>query len=217
MLSTLLALALATQCPGGVCARPAYAYTYTYAPTAYQLADSTGQIWQHTDPAYLSSWVAARNATPAPQAPTAPAPGCACGCPVCCKPAVSAGPVGPPIKPPPPPIEPASPHHKPHHRGAMFSDPYGFGPALNAARAARGLGPLAYDEASSNAAKINSIGGFGHTYGGYGRGQCVAFGNPGTILAQWLGDPPHARILLDPGATSYGIGGAGDVWTVDIN
>ena len=31
-------------------------------PQLWQLADSTGQVWQHADPAYLSRWVAERNA-----------------------------------------------------------------------------------------------------------------------------------------------------------
>jgi hypothetical protein len=32
-------------------------------PTLYRLADATGQTWEHADPAYLSSFVATRNAS----------------------------------------------------------------------------------------------------------------------------------------------------------
>src|SRR4051794_562854 len=41
-------------------------------PAVYYLADSTGAVWQHADAAYLSSWVASRNADLARQAPAAP-------------------------------------------------------------------------------------------------------------------------------------------------
>ena len=39
------------------------------APVRYRLADATGQIWDHTDPAYLSNFVASRNAARAYASP----------------------------------------------------------------------------------------------------------------------------------------------------
>lgn len=68
MLTAILVAALLGQCPGGSCAvsQPAYALPqYYYAPQApaqlWQLADRTGQVWQHTDPAYLRAWIAHHN------------------------------------------------------------------------------------------------------------------------------------------------------------
>ena len=34
-------------------------------PSLYRLADATGQAWEHADPAYLSNFIAARNASAA--------------------------------------------------------------------------------------------------------------------------------------------------------
>lgn len=44
------------------------------APTIWRLADATGQVWQHTDPAQLSAFVADRNRWFAHPAYSAPAP-----------------------------------------------------------------------------------------------------------------------------------------------
>ena len=201
MVSTLVALALAAQCRGGVCSPPASDGTTTaYAAASYQLADSKGQFYQHTDPAWLSTWMVGHNA-----ALTAAAP-----------PRAPQAPINPMIDPAERLVRQA-PVVQPPVVLAPAGDPYGFGLALNAARAARGLRPLAYSPALSASAAANSSRGFGHHLGGYGRGQCSGVGSPQSALGMWLGDPPHARILLDYGATSYGIGGAGSVWTCNIN
>lgn len=75
MLTTLLILASLAQCPSGSCAMPTanYAYftpapRYTFTAPApasqlWQLADRTGQVWTHRNPAYLQAWVARRNGT----------------------------------------------------------------------------------------------------------------------------------------------------------
>lgn len=71
MLSTLLAIALVSQCPGGSCAAPTYqypAYAPAYRPAAlYRLTDANGKVWQSTDPNALSRHVAAINAQRAPR------------------------------------------------------------------------------------------------------------------------------------------------------
>lgn len=66
LLATVVPIAEA-QCPGGRCpARTSYAVRHAPAPVAYQLADASGKLWQHADPAYLSAWVAQHNRTLVP-------------------------------------------------------------------------------------------------------------------------------------------------------
>ena len=43
-------------------AKPATVRAAVAAPVRWRLADSTGQVWEHTDPDWLSRWVAERNA-----------------------------------------------------------------------------------------------------------------------------------------------------------
>ena len=210
MISTLVALALAAQCRGGACPPAAgygYGYTTAYVAQSYQLADSKGQLYQHADPAWLSTWMVGHNAVLAaqvvPQAPQA-------------TPQAPQIPINPTIDPTER-LVPQAPVVQPPVVLAPASDPYGFGASLNAARLARGLRPLAYSPGLSASAAANSSRGFGHHLGGYGRGQCSGVGSPQSVLGMWLSDPPHARILLDHGATTYGIGGAGSVWTCNIN
>lgn len=92
MLTAILALSLLGQCSNGSCAMPSAGYSYapqfSYAPAyqpavavtppqLYRLADSTGAFFTHTNPAYLQSWIAARNtalATALPAPPKAPPP-----------------------------------------------------------------------------------------------------------------------------------------------
>jgi uncharacterized protein YkwD len=122
--------------------------------------------------------------------------------------------LGPIIAPAPSPVAPAPVAPAPV---VVVGDSYGFGAMLNAARAHRGLRPLAYNPGLAASALANSARGFGHHHRGYGRGQVVGVGSPASALGQWLASGAHARILLDPQATSYGVGMAGGVVTVDVN
>lgn len=85
----------------------------------------------------------------------------------------------------------------------------GFIGLLNAARAHRGLSPVAYDpyaegvSAQNNA--MQSHRGLGHWFLG-GLAQCSAVGqpDPASALTAWSQSPPHAAILFSPGLRSCG-------------
>jgi hypothetical protein len=113
-----------------------------------------------------------------------------------------------PLAPAPTPPAPAP---------AVAGDSYGVGSWLNAVRARSGLGPLAYDANLSANAQANSSRGFGHNVGGYGMGQVVGMGGLAAVESMWLADPPHYAILLTRGATRYGLGVSGSVWTINVN
>lgn len=100
---------------------------------------------------------------------------------------------------------------------AVSGDSYGVGGWLNNVRAQAGLGPLAYDAGLSANAQANSSRGFGHNLGGYGMGQVVGWGALASVEAMWLSDGLHHAILLTRGATRYGLGVSGSVWTVNVN
>jgi hypothetical protein len=100
---------------------------------------------------------------------------------------------------------------------AVAGDTYGVGSWLNAVRARSGLGPLAYDANLSANAQANSSRGFGHNVGGYGMGQVVGMGALAAVESMWLADGPHYAILMMGGATRYGLGVSGSVWTINVN
>lgn len=100
---------------------------------------------------------------------------------------------------------------------AVSGDSYGVGGWLNNVRAHAGLGPLAYDAGLSANAQANSSRGFGHNLGGYGMGQVVGWGSLGAVESGWMNSSAHYTILLTRGATRYGLGVSGSVWTVNVN
>ena len=84
ILLSILIPSVSAQCAGGSCPTtafrvgPSFASPLTYqaipqhivtsapviydSPVVYEYKDSTGQAWQHRDKAYLSAWIAGRNA-----------------------------------------------------------------------------------------------------------------------------------------------------------
>jgi hypothetical protein len=114
------------------------------------------------------------------------------------------------------PLAPA-PTPAPAPAPAVEDDSYGVGSWLNAVRARSGRGPLVYDANLSANAQANSSRGFGHNVGGYGMGQVVGMGALAAVESMWIADPPHYAILMMGGATRYGLGVSGSVWTVNVN
>jgi hypothetical protein len=134
MLNSVLFVVLLGQCSGSSCAMPQGGYGFAQfaapqfnyapvappaAPTLWRAVDSEGSAFTHTDPAYLQSWIAGRNASLAKPAavepPKAPPPTlCPCAdgrCPCLAKAAKAASTVIPPSLPDvvalgPPPPEP---------------------------------------------------------------------------------------------------------------
>lgn len=97
------------------------------------------------------------------------------------------------------------------------ADPYGFTAWLNGQRAARGLGPVAWDAGLAGWAAANSARGFGHNVLNGQFSQCVGMGSYQQVCWMWLADPPHAAILLNPSIRRAGLAVVNGVWTVDVN
>jgi uncharacterized protein YkwD len=98
--------------------------------------------------------------------------------------------------------------------------------AMNAARAAHGLGALHFDPALERAAHAHSADMLRHNYfahGAFGARMLAfhvqgptagenlawgtgAYGRAGTIVQEWLASPEHRANLLRPGYTRVGLG-----------
>jgi uncharacterized protein YkwD len=123
------------------------------------------------------------------------------------------------------PAAPATASRSLPFRPAAVLEPRG-GPAahadflgwLNAARAARGLGPVGWDAGLASDAAANSSLGFGHGYMGRARRQNVGtLGDLATVAAWWAVSPAHASALFDPTITAAGVANVGGVWTYSAN
>lgn len=117
---------------------------------------------------------------------------------------VRPSPQSPPVAPAPKPM-PAPP--------VASGDAYGFGPWLNAQRAARGLRAVACDGGLCNDAAVNSSRGFGHSFMGRARRQNAGMGPASACWPMWVASGPHAAALFDPSITAYGIANVNGVWT----
>ncbi len=94
------------------------------------------------------------------------------------------------------------------------ADPYGFTTWLCSVRAARGLGPVAWDPNLAAWAAQNSLRGFGH-FVRAGRHQNAGWGSAAVIWPSWLTSPGHIPTMLDPSITRVGIAVVGSVWTLN--
>jgi hypothetical protein len=181
VLGLLLGSQVFAQCPNGQCYRPAYA-----APVAqqYQLADSTGQAWQHADGAFLASWIAERNRWLKPAVAT----------PLKTAPAVQGDPYG-------------FGSWLNAYRATAGLMPLAYSPELSglcAANSSMGFGhhgPAAgrgthYPYGYPTAIRENV---------GLGSGQ--------AIWHEWTISNGHWQALLDASIKSYGIAQVGGVWT----
>jgi hypothetical protein len=88
-------------------------------------------------------------------------------------------------------------------------DPTGFCGLLNAARAARGLPPVAYDPAAANASAVNDqyqiARGLGHWFtAGFAQCSAVGVGDAASALGMWAASGPHAAILFAPSLRTCG-------------
>lgn len=116
-----------------------------------------------------------------------------------------------PVRPSPQSVTPApAPVPAPP---VAYGDAYGFGPWLNAHRAARGLRPLACDAGLCYDAAVNSAKGFGHSFLGRARRQNAGMGPASSCWPAWVASGPHAAALFDPTITAYGIANVNGVWT----
>jgi uncharacterized protein YkwD len=92
--------------------------------------------------------------------------------------------------------------------------------AINVARVEHGRAALTWDDGLAGVSADNDRlcrlhGRLGHFDTG-DAWQCAAWGqgDAGTVVAGWLGDPPHAGIVLHPGLTRGGGDGlSGSYWT----
>lgn len=90
---------------------------------------------------------------------------------------------------------------------ANAQDPTGFTEHLNAARAERGLAPVAYNPAAVGVAaennRLQAIYGLGHHYvGSYGQVAAVGVEDARAALAAWADSPAHAALLFAPDLVS---------------
>jgi len=104
-------------------------------------------------------------------------------------------------------------------RAQSGEDPSGFTQALNAARAQRGLAPVAHDPAAAATARQNNLcqmaRGLGHwARGSYGQCSAVGMGDAASALAAWSNSPSHAAIIFDPSLASVGFDVASGCATV---
>lgn len=89
---------------------------------------------------------------------------------------------------------------------------------LNQARAARGLGPVAYDGNAAAVAYQNNLAqlarGLGHhVLGGYGQVSAIGMSGPYAALQAWTGSPGHAAIIFSPDLISIGFSQVGGCCT----
>jgi hypothetical protein len=131
---------------------------------------------------------------------------------------------GAPPAPTPQPAPRPQPAPTPTPQPAPQTDPYGFGPWLNAERARRGLTALAYDPslvpyAAQNTAQ-QCARGLGHWGPGgfptgypYVKRENAGMGPLGQVEPMWVASPAHASALFDPSVRFYGIAGQAGYWT----
>lgn len=104
---------------------------------------------------------------------------------------------------------------------AQGGDPSGFVPLLNAARAQRGLAPVAFDPNLAAHAGHNNALQAAHGLGHHAMaqaGQCAAAAFDGTMaLGMWAASPAHASILFSPGATTCGFAVGGGWATANVS
>ena len=115
----------------------------------------------------------------------------------------------------------AAPDPAPTPAPATYGDPYGFAAMINNYRASAGLPPLSYDPnlaawaSQNNAAQCSR--GLGHhilpnCFQNCGWNQSTVW----SIFQSWTTSPAHARNMLAPSATRYGIAfGPGPYWTMN--
>lgn len=118
------------------------------------------------------------------------------------------------------PMPAATPQMAPTATGQLSPLTGDFLAMLNAARAARGLSPLAYDPGLASGAAANNghqaARGLGH-FVNVGCGQCSAMAfDAGTALMQWAASGPHAAILFDPAARRCGFACGGGYATANV-
>jgi len=90
---------------------------------------------------------------------------------------------------------------------------------LNQARAARGLGPVAYNAQAVVVARQNNAAqmarGLGHwVLGGFGQCSAVGFNDAASALFAWTNSPGHAAIIFAPSLASVGFDTMGGCCTV---
>src|SRR5689334_23288151 len=98
-------------------------------------------------------------------------------------------------------------------------DPTTFTDQLNAARAARGLAPVAYNPEAVAVARQNNASqmawGLGHwVCGSFGQCSAVGFNDAASALMAWSNSPSHAAIIYAPSLASVGFDATGNCCTV---
>jgi uncharacterized protein YkwD len=121
------------------------------------------------------------------------------------------------VRPPAPIPPPAPPSPDPG------GDSSGVVAAVNRARIAAGLPALAFDGTLAAQAIANNLAqrryGKGHHIVPLGCGQCAAEGqaDAASVVAAWLGHPPHRDIVLARWPSRAGGAFDGTYWTLNVS
>lgn len=114
------------------------------------------------------------------------------------------------------------PEPEPAPQPAYSGDPYGFAAFLNTYRASAGLPPVAYcPNLSAWASQNNSaqcLYGLGHhVMANFSQNSGFNQSSVFEIARQWMNSPGHARNMLTPTASRFGIAyGPGPYWTLNL-